>query len=252
MTFAAVSLLPLSLFAQANYVITNKGDTLKGELKLLSYDLIDRVQVADFHKKTVYTAMQIRSVTLDGTVYRPERYENAVRFMKVIKDGFLSYYAFCTSQNLWDGRYLKKRDGAAMELPNLSFKKMMAKFLEGCQDLQIRIENGELSKKDIERIVDLYNICLQARTEALVRNPRPRVAVVDADKVLAVRNLVAKVESENFLTKKDALDVLKDIESKVSKNEAIPNYLIEGLKSYLADSPSLTSDLDALIALLKK
>jgi hypothetical protein len=250
-TLAVLSLLPVSLFAQADYVVTVKGDTLRGELKLLSYDLIDRIQVKDNHKKTTYTGMQVRSFIKDGETYRPEQYENAVRFMKVLKDGFLSYYAFSTNHNQWDGRYLKKKDGSGMEVPNLAFKKMLAKFLDDCEDIKKRIENGEYSKKDIERIVDLYNVCLQAKTEVMARNPKPVISI-DIDKALAVKNMVTKVEAENFLTKKDALDVLKDIQSKISKNEKIPNYLIDGLKSYLADTPSLANDLEALVALLKK
>ncbi|HLZ16092.1 MAG TPA: hypothetical protein VKQ08_03595 [Cyclobacteriaceae bacterium] len=252
MTFIALSLLPFSTFGQTNYVVTAKGDTLRGELKLFSYDLIDRIQVTDLSKRATYSALQIRSINMDGATYRPERNENAIRFMKVLKDGFLSYYAFTSSQNMWDGRYLKKKDGTGIEVPNLGFKKILARFLGDCKEISDRIDRGEFSKKDVEQIVDLYNVCLQAKTEALVRNPKPVSVVVDIDKALAVKNLVTKVEAENFLTKKDALDVLRDIQSKVSKNEAIPNYLIEGLKSYLADTPTLTNDLDALVALLKK
>ena len=72
------------------------------------------------------------------------------------------------------------------------------------------------------------------------------------EKEVAVKNFVAKVEAESFLAKKDALDLLKDIQAKVSKNETVPNYLIEGLKSYLNDTPTLAKDLEGVIALLKK
>ena len=250
-TLAVLCLLPLSVVGQADYLVTAKGDTLTGQLKLFSYDLIDRVQVTALNKKTTYTAPQVRSFSKEGVVYRPERYENAIRFMKVLKDGFLTYYAFSTGQNLWDGRFLKKKDGSGMEVPNLAFKKMMANYLNDCAEVQYRLEKGEFSRKDIERIVDLYNVCLQAKTDAIVSKPKTSI-VIDTDKALAVKNMIARVESENFLIKKDVFEVLADIQSKVAKNEVIPNYMLEGLKSYLADTPSLTKDLDTFVVLLKK
>ena len=60
------------------------------------------------------------------------------------------------------------------------------------------------------------------------------------------------MDAEDFIAKKDAQDILKDIQSKVMKNESVPNYLIDGLKSSLANTPSLAKDVDVFITLLKK
>jgi hypothetical protein len=43
--------------AQANYVVTLKADTLRGDVRILSYDNIDRVQVAKDGKKESFTAL---------------------------------------------------------------------------------------------------------------------------------------------------------------------------------------------------
>ena len=245
--------LPDFASAQTDYVIKLNGDTLKGSVKILSSDHIDRVQIMTDGTKSFFTGLQVRSVRKDNHIYRAVRYENTIRFMKVIKDGYLTLHAFtAVGQNSWDGLYLTKLDGTGMEVPNLSFKKIMIKYLSDCPDVTKRITNGDLTKRDMERIVDLYNTCLQTKTEGSKSKPEPQPEAIDSEKVLAVKNLIAKVEAENLLTKKDALDVLKDIQSKVTKNEPIPNYLLEGLKSFLADTPSLTKDLDALLALLKK
>src|SRR5260370_37840546 len=105
-------------------------------------------------------------------------------------------------------------------------------------------------KNEVERIVEVYNAWKQNKREAM--NTRPaHPDVVDSEKVLAVKNLITKVEAENFVTKKDALDVLKDIASKVKKNQPVPNYLVEGLKSYLVEAPSLTKEMESLVELLK-
>jgi len=245
----AFIVMPFFVSAQYDYAVTFKGDTLKGELKIMSYDQLDRVQWSDRGEKKVYTALQIKFIVKSGKIYEPLRYENGIQFMQVIKSGFLSLYSF-SHQNA-EGEYLAKKDGTGIEVPNLNFKKTMAKYLSECPDVAKRLEKGEFTKKDLDRIIDLYNNCLQSNT-----NQSSRVAVrpnaIDNEKILAVNNLMEKVKLEDFASKKDALDLLNDIQSKVSKNESIPNYLMEGLKSYLTPIPSVGKELEALISSLKK
>jgi len=244
--------LPFLAWSQTDYVIKASGDTLKGKVKILSHDQIERVQISSAGLKTIFTGLQVRSVWTDNTVFRPLKYDNTVRFMRVIKNGYLSLYAFnVENQNTWSGLYLAKLDGTGMEVPNLSFKKSLAKYLSDCLDVSTRINKGDLNKRDLDRIVDLYNACLQTKTEAAtIKTAEP--ALINSENVLAVNNFITKVEAENFVTKKDALDLLRDIQSKVKKNEPVPNYLVEGLKSYLMEAPSLNNDLESLIVLLKK
>lgn len=240
-----------SIVAQSDYAVNVKGDTLRGDLKIITSDPVDHLQVMIGNKKSNYTALQIKNIFHSGVNYRTVKYENSYQFMKLKKNGYLSLLEFREpGQQVMHSQYLSKSDGSGIEVPNLSFKKTLAKYLSDCKDVSARIEKGDFGKRDLENIIDLYNVCIQTKTESMAIKTQP--VVVDSEKVLAVKNLAAKVESESLLTKKDALDVLKDIQSKVSKNEAIPNYLIEGLKSYLIDTPSLNKDLDALIALLKK
>lgn len=242
----------VSLHAQHDVAVTHKGDTLKGAIKILSYELLDKIQVASSGKKTIYTALQIKTLSKEGVTYEAVRYDNSIRFMKVLKSGYLSFYAFNPSNQLtWDGRYLYKKDGNGVELPNLTFKKTLSNFLSDCPNIRDRINAGEFSKREIEKIVDLYNECLQSKTEALNIVP-VRTDVQNNSIVQAIDHLTTKIEGENFLTKKDALDMLKDIRNKVVKNETVPHYLVEGLKSYLLDTPSLSGDLDKVISLLKK
>lgn len=243
--------------AQTDYVVRLTGDTIKGNLQILDYEQIERVLIKTDSKKISLTALQTRSISKNNELYRPVKYENTARFMKVLIDGYLSLYAFhLTKQSTsWDGRYLTKLDGTGMEVPNLGFKKSMGNYLSDCGDIKDRFEKGELGKGDVEKIVGLYNTCMQNKTASAVPKSVPITtppAIVENEKVLAVKDLVTKVEAENFNTKNDALDILKDIQSKVIKNESVPNYLIEGLKSSLADVTSLTKDVDSVITLLKK
>jgi hypothetical protein len=137
-----------------------------------------------------------------------------------------------------------------MEVPNLSFKKSLGNYLSDCGDIKDRIQKGEFGKRDLQKIVESYNECMQANTVDNSKTTPP--ATIDSEKVIALKKFMTKVEAENFSGKNDALDILKDIQSKVSKNETVPNYLIDGLKSSLANTPSLGNDLDSIMALLKK
>lgn len=245
--------LPSISLAQTDYAVRLNGDTIKGTVQILDYDQIDRLQIKTNKGKISLTALQVRCIGKNNELYRAVRYENKVRFMKVLIDGYLSLHAFNPpNQSMWDGRYLTKKDGTGMEVPNLAFKKTLGNYLSDCGNVKDQIESGELGKRDIGKIVNAYNTCMQDKTVVPYSKATPPSPNVDNEKVKALKNLMTKVEAENFATKKDALDILTDIQSKVSKNESVPNYLIDGLKSSLANTPSLASDLDAVIALLKK
>lgn len=238
-----------------DYVVTVKGDTLKGRVKFVSFDQMDRVTVTGATKETL-TAMQVRTVNIAREDYRPLKYENSIRFMKVIKPGYLSLLAFRpTGTGNWDGRLLSKMDGTSLEVPNLSFKKMIGKFLSDCPVIEEKLEKGEFAKKDLDRIIDLYNICLQSQSNEKLSNreaqPKPAERFENLEKVEAIKSLKEKVDKADFLSKEDASDLLKDILKKVEKGEKVPNYLTEGLKSYLEKTP-LKTDLENLLELLKK
>ncbi|MBS1487555.1 MAG: hypothetical protein JST43_08180 [Bacteroidetes bacterium] len=238
--------------AQNDWVALFKGDTIRGEARILSYDKIDRVQILHNGKKTAYPSTQVKSLKMDDQLYRAVRYDNSIRMMKQIKDGYLSLLAFNSEGqgNLWNSQYLLKRDGQGMEVPNLAFKKLLSKFLGDCPEIKDRFEKGDFTKRDMERIVDFYNACLEAKTR---NTPAPTAALKEADinKLTAIKQFSSKLEAETFPSKKDVIDLLKDMEEKISHNEAIPNYLGESLKSLLKDQPALLSATDELLKQLR-
>ncbi len=246
--FVAFLFLSVATQAQNDFLITSKLDTIFGKPRILSYDLIDRVQIEVNKKKESFTALQVHLVTIDSQVYKPIQYEKKIYLMKLVKSGYLSLYAFkLENQTTYDGRLMTKLDGTRMEVPNLSFKKFMANFLDDCSTIVSKIKSGDLSKKDLDKIIDEYNLCI---TNANKDKAIPTNEV--NEKSVAITNLIEKIEAEDFTSKKDALDLLKDIQNKVNNNEPVPNYLTDGLKGYLAGTPALTEDLNALLSLLQK
>ncbi|MCW5910646.1 MAG: hypothetical protein KIT62_06205 [Cyclobacteriaceae bacterium] len=242
--------LPVYAFTQTDYIVTAKADTLRGEVRILSYDIMDRVQVNTGKKKEIFTALQVLGVYLDEKFYRPVQYDKRVMMMQQLKAGYLSLYAFrLPNQATYDGRYLYRLDGKNIEVPNLGFKKIVSAYLEGCPDLSEKIKAGELGKKDLDQILDDYNTCMASARPA---EAAPAAKPVVNNRVIAIQNLKQKIAGQDFASKKDALDLLNDLEQKAGRQETIPNYLLEGLKSYLASVATVQADLENLLALLKE
>jgi hypothetical protein len=252
-TFLFLLLISSVSFCQADYAITSKGDTLHGRVKILTYDILDRVQVTVNKKKKIYTALEVKTIVASGVTYNTIKYDKGYRYMKLVKAGFLSLYGFrMPNQSTYDGQYLFKKDGTGMEIPNLTFKKSLVNFMDGCDEVQERIKSGDLGRRDIDQIIDRYNSCLQFKTEkqvVAVAEPTP----IESEKMVAINSLISKVETAaDFTNKTDVLDLLKDLRSKVGRNEILPNYLTKDIKNYLGVQPQFTEELDKLLALLKK
>ena len=171
--------------------------------------------------------------------------ETGYTFMKVLKPGYLSLYEFQREgQAAFDGLYLRKRDGTGLEVPNLGFKKMMSRFLEDCSAVVEKIDNGQLGKRDVEAIVEEYNLCIERKSSA---NSKTVVQTTPATSTADWDNLEQKVKTKpDFEGKTDALEMISEIKKKVSRSEKVPNFMLEGLKSRLSQT-DLAQDLESAI-----
>lgn len=236
-------------FCQSNFLITTKGDTLYGDLKILSYDIVDRVQLTADKKKKSFTALEAKTVFLDNEMYHSVRHDTRYHFMVLKQSGYLSLYGFrIDNQTTYDGRFLVKRDGDAIEVPNLTFKKTMQEFLKDCMSVSDRIKSGELGRKNLDTLITLYNACIDENTKlAALANA---TAVNTEISLPSIENLKVKIENSSLSSRQDILDLIRDIETKVKGSQPVPNYLIEGLKGYLVNT-EYNVDLEKLIIALK-
>ncbi|MBI3220818.1 MAG: hypothetical protein HYZ44_14985 [Bacteroidetes bacterium] len=242
-------------FGQADFAVTIKGDTLKGRVRILTYDQLDRVQVVTEDNKKTYSALEIRTLRIAGITYHTIRYDKGFRYMKLIKDGFLSLYGFrMPNQSTYDGQYLVKKDGSGLEMPNLTFKKSLSTFLSDCPEVNERIKSGDLGRKDIDKIVDRYNSCLQFKTERRAEEPKiAPVTEVESEQMIAVNAIIAKAEAAtNLENKSDIIDLLKDLRSKIARNEILPNYILKDVKNQLGQNPDFAAELEKFLSLVKK
>lgn len=234
-----------------DYLVTSRGDTVRGTVKVFSYGPDKKVQVVTSDKKkSTFPIFQVRSFVMDNENYSPVKGPNGYAFMKVLQKGYLSLYAFQReNQVTYDGQYLLKKDGSGMEVPNLTFKKNIAKYLAECPAVTARIDNGELGKTDIEKIVEAYNNCISANTTQFTNTLNYQKE--QSKKISSWDILEEKVKAKSdFEGKTDALDMIAEIKNKIKNSERVPNFMIEGLKSSLNNS-DLSTELQNAIAELK-
>lgn len=231
-----------------DYVVTLKSDTIRASVKILSYDLMDRVQAGSGKGKTVFAATQVRRVFYGGEFYAPIKYDNMIRMMKIIRTGFLSLYSYRPpNQMSYDGRLLVKMGAEPQEVPNLGFKKYVGGLVEDCPDVADRVKVGTLDRKNIEQLVDDYNKCVQATQERRLDVAAEKVVTPTTE---VVEQLRTKVNNSDLAAKQDVNDLLGSISEKIKKNEPVPAYMKEGLKGYLAGRDDFKEDLEKLLGLL--
>ncbi|HPM31101.1 MAG TPA: hypothetical protein PLJ60_12280 [Chryseolinea sp.] len=239
-TFVSISATSIA----QDYLVTLKNDTIRGNVKPSFVGYNSKVQVTTTDKKkTSYPLFEIKAFTLKKETYHPMKGPNGYTFMKLLKGGYLSYYAFqLQNQVTFDGFYLGKMDGTGIEVPNLGFKKAMTKYLSDCDSLVIKIDKGDLGKRDMEEIVDYYNNYINSKT---VDENKKIVAESDQGKKLTSWNaLEEKLKKQaDFEGKQNALDMITDIKGKISRGEKVPGFITEGLKSII-NPTELKTDLE--------
>jgi hypothetical protein len=249
--YILASLFPLALAAYdlpaQDFLVTSQGDTLRGDLKPFTIGPGKKVVITLPDKtKSTYPILKVRSYMLDGEEYHPVRSERGYEFMKVIRHGYLTWYAYqMENQSRFDGQFLAKKDGQFLEVPNLSFKKLMAKFLDDCPLVSEKIASGELEKRDLDQIVTQYNECIINRTvdhDRVLRQQKKTTTTTMSWTGLEDR---IKAHAE-FDRKADALEMVADIKGRINREEKIPNFIIEGLKQAL-EGTELTADLEAAL-----
>lgn len=237
-----------SLATAQDYVLTLKGDTLKGQVKMFVNGFDKKVQVTqDNKKKLTFNILQVKLFTINEDHYRPVKYGETYLFMKILKQGYLSLYAFQLNGQLnYDGRYLLKLDGNGMELPNLGFKKHMTRFLSECPQVTNQIEEGKLGYSNVDTIIDQFNTCISSNTayvsSQIITNSTKPVDIPNA-KLDQWTALESKIKDSDLPEKNDALDMVKEIKNKLSKGEQVPKFLSEALKNTLKTNEALSAEL---------
>ena len=228
------------VYAQQDFLVTLKGDTLFGTVFCSRFGQSQRIEYSAGKKKQYFTPVQIRSFRTGNESYFPVRTTNGYQIMKLLKPGYLSLYAFQLENHIsWDGLYLLKKDGSGMEYSGLLFKKRIAKFLEDCPAVSQQVQEKELKRSDLDEIIDQYNQCIEERTQA---------QTTMAKQLMHWDELEEKVKAlPAFEGQSDALDIIREIKKKVDNNETVPRFLRENLRTLLKPHAEISELLEQLL-----
>lgn len=232
----------INSFAQDKVILVN-GDAIEGKITFeLPTPGLEAIIVKNDNGKYRLLAHEIQSIIKGENSYIPIKYGPKYRFMKIKYEGYLSlyYYRFEESHD-FGTKYLYKKDGSGIEVPNFGFKKIMSEFLEDCKSVSDNLEGSVYKKNDLESIINDYNECIDRNTvkaklqvAEVVNTSNPTLDLIDQIK--------AKVEDGTEL-----MTLLLDIQTKVAQNKPIPGYLKAALKEQTNDMKPIQEDVSTLL-----
>lgn len=232
------------LASAQDYVVTIKGDTLSGKVKYFNGSGVKYTGANSKYiqltpvtgKKSTYQVLEAVAFKMKDEVYHTIKFQGSYTFMKVLSPGYLTLYAYqLENQTTWDGRYLVKKDGTLLDVPNLGFKKRVSIFLADCPDVVKKIEAGDLNRSNLNELVTEYNACLHVKTKPIEKSPAQRAW---ADLATSVNGLT------NFDKKSDAVEMIREVQNKLNRKETIPSFLVNGLKDVLKDQAGVQETLN--------
>lgn len=234
------------LTAQKGYVVNLQYDTLPGFLSLISTKDIDRVELIAGNEKTSFTALQVKALMMEGTIYHPIRYASKFQFMQLLRPGFLSLYAFkIENQTTLSGRLLIKAGGDMLDIPGIRFRSIVANFLKECAPVSEKIRAGILRRENLEQLVDEYNLC---KEETNTVQEKQMEKILDRDqKINLINEFKNQVMRSSHKRKEEVTGLLDDIRLKIENEQPVPKYQLEALKEYLAGEQALKEKLPDLL-----
>tara|TARA_R110000868_G_scaffold25347_1_gene98817 strand:+ start:223 stop:1002 length:780 start_codon:yes stop_codon:yes gene_type:complete len=234
------------LFTQSqddDFAVSMQADTIRGKMNIIDNPLSGHsLMVKAGKKKEIYPSYKIATLYKKGETYHVAKIEGRYQFIKLIQGGFLSLYRYSPrdqqSAQMFQGSMLITKDGRQKVVPNLGFKKQITEFLEDCKSVSSKIENGELSKKDLTEIIDEYNACVPQNYIAKEGDIVEEIVYIpDTSKI---DELISNVKSDSDLSSnKELLEILDDLKKRKANGDEVPGYLANILKSNLQGKDEL-------------
>ncbi|MEQ9285542.1 MAG: hypothetical protein RIG77_01460 [Cyclobacteriaceae bacterium] len=231
-----------------DFAVLIKGDTLRGKMNIVDNPLTGHNLVIKVKKKKEsHASYRVSLLYKNGETYHVAKIEGRYQFIKLVQEGFMSLYRYSPadqqSAQMFQGSILITKDGRQKVVPNLGFRKQLSEFLEDCESLSAKIQEGEYTKKNLTEIIDLYNACVPQAYE-----PKPGDIVeeiVYIPDTSDIDELIEKVKTDGDLSSNsEMLEMLEDVRNKLQDGDEVPGYLVKILKGNLEGKGELLELLD--------
>lgn len=241
--------------AQSEEVYLTTGDTLTGKIDiLLPSEAFEEIILKTDGNKRRIKSFQMLGFKSDDKTYKIIKYGLKYRIMQEILDGYLGLYRF-RSGNSYDfgSRFLYKATNEGMEVPNITFKKSVAEFVEECPDVQTAVKNKVYKGSNIEDMVKAFNECLDetpqySDNEGEDKKSKKKDAKPSKELKL-IQSISAKLKAEGI--DEELVTLLDDIEGKIENGEKVPGYLTGALQESAGKYETVQKEVAALIEILK-
>lgn len=237
--------------AQSDEVYLTSGDTLKGKVDiLLPSDFFEEIQVKTEDNKRRLKSFQMLGFKTNDQKYKVIKFGDKYRIMEELISGYLGLYRFRT-ENSYDfgSRFLYKATNEGIEVPNITFKKTVANFLSECPSVQTGVRDKTYKNSNIEDMVAAFNACLNDKPQSSSTENEEKVVLKVSKELDLIQSISKKLNKEGI--NDDLSTLLKDLESKISRGEKVPGYLVSALRENTQDYKSVSKDVKALLDLLK-
>ncbi len=247
-------LTSFSAFGQTDQLITLKGDTLTGKTSV-SFNrstAMQTVTIKNGQDKQHFKIYEVKLLTKGKGVYHTFKINGKYQLALLVKEGYLSIYKIMNSEvstsTAFEIVILIKKDGSQLVVPNLGFKKYMAKFLSDCKTVAKGFSENAYKKSDLEKIVGDYNNCIAENTVDF--NKRKVEINQSPQKVEQIMGLTTTIKKDGNLADLEAvLEMLDDLKNKFDKGSSVPAYLKAALQNSLKNNAAY---LDALTKILEE
>jgi hypothetical protein len=235
-------------FSQDKLFLAN-SDTLNGKITILfPEEYYEEILFETDDDKKRLKAYEFKGFSKDDEIYRTIKSGEIYRIMKLEKEGYLSLYSYRMDKAYsFGGMYLFRRDGIGRDVPTMRFKKTMMAFLDDCNSIQPALEEGKYKKKNVEQLIEDYNLCITSKTEEQYAEgkQKPLKTVSDDPVLLTATEILNKAKQ---LGDDELQSMLNDVIEKLQEGERIPSYLKNALEEYAGEEHALNSDIMSLLA----
>ena len=171
--------------------------------------------------------------------------------MQEIQSGYLGLYAFRAGNSYDFGpRYLHKNTNEGIEVPNLTFKKVVSSFLEDCPTVESKVMDRTYKASNIEELVTAYNDCLGTSPHVIVEDKKKKKKPVKETKELTlIYSITEKLQAAGASDELSTL--LEDITEKIKNGNKVPGYLKGALKEETSRYTGIQADIDTLLEYLQ-
>ncbi|MEO9965250.1 MAG: hypothetical protein ABJF11_05655 [Reichenbachiella sp.] len=243
-TFLLSALITKS-FAQEQWLITTKQDTLRGKI-YLEYGgpyKADVARVKVGKEKSSYLAYQVLVVFLgENNQFETIKLDQRFQFVKVdVKGKYFSQYLYkdpaAGSNSNYAMKLLVNWKGEQYKVSNMTSKKRFMEFFEECEEVVTRLESGELKKKDLANIFNIYDSCIDNQNAILPEQPTKK-AEKKVRKTTGMSDFVEELKAKDLLND-DLTSMLNDVNLKLSDGQTIPQYLQQAVLTQLGENGEL-------------